>query len=99
MSTARNWAVGVGLLVSVAASVTAAPYAVTWAWPGIDPDLLVVGNLFFGMILGTAAILGFMAWLWRDTSRPARGTKEAFTSARVRYERALDKASRTEGKR
>lgn len=64
MSAKRNWAVGLGLLLAVAVSVTAAPYAASWAWPGIDRDLLVVGNLSFGMILGTAAALGFMAWLW-----------------------------------
>lgn len=69
MSAKQNWTVGLGLLLAVAASVTVAPYAVSWAWPGIDRDLLVVVNLFFGMILGTAAALGFMAWLWREDRR------------------------------
>lgn len=69
MNAKQNWAVGLGLLLAVTASVTAAPYAVSWAWPGVDRDLLVVGNLFFGMILGTAAVLGFMAWLWREDRR------------------------------
>jgi hypothetical protein len=69
MSAKQNCAVGLGLLVAVAASVTAAPYAASWAWPDIDPDLLVVGNLFFGMVLGTAAVIGFMAWLWREDRR------------------------------
>lgn len=69
MNTKRNWAVGVGLLLAVAVSVTVVPYAVSWAWPGIDPGLLVVGNLFFGMALGTGVMLGFMAWLWREDRR------------------------------
>ncbi|MEU5490276.1 hypothetical protein AB0G98_21375 [Streptomyces sp. NPDC020196] len=69
MSAKRNWTVGLGLLLTVAASVTTVPYAASWAWPDIDPDLLVVGNLFFGMILGTAAAIGFMAWLWREDRR------------------------------
>jgi len=69
MSTKQNWAVGFGLLLTEAASVTAAPYAVSWVWPGIDPDLLVVGNFFFGMVLGIAAVIGFMSWLWREDRR------------------------------
>ncbi|MFD3336086.1 hypothetical protein ACFWV1_26080 [Streptomyces sp. NPDC058700] len=69
MNNKRNWAVGLGLLLSVAASVMAAPYAVTWAWPSIDPSLLAAGSLLFGMVLGSAAVLGFIAWLWRESER------------------------------
>ncbi|WP_053143267.1 hypothetical protein [Streptomyces ambofaciens] len=62
LEEASSWTVGLVLVVIGAGIPVALPFAVTAVWPGIDETLLVVGNLFTGMILGTAAMLAFMFW-------------------------------------
>ncbi|MFE6126657.1 hypothetical protein ACFQ6Q_00070 [Streptomyces sp. NPDC056437] len=63
------WAMALALALGVAMVCLSMPYAVGWVWPGVDPVVLVLGNLFLGMILGSAAVIAFMAWRWREDSR------------------------------
>lgn len=58
------WAVALVITLIVAMVSFSAPFIVSWVWPGVDPTVLMVGNLFFGMILGSAGVLGFLTWRW-----------------------------------
>lgn len=64
LEQASAWTVGLVLAVIGAGVPVALPFAVTAICPGIDETVLVVGNLFTGMILGTGAMLAFMFWRW-----------------------------------
>lgn len=64
-SRTAPWIVGVTLALLVAAICLSMPFAVQWMWPSVDSTVMILGNLFLGMILGNAAVLGFMAWRWR----------------------------------
>lgn len=59
-----TWAMAVAIALIVATVTLSAPFVVSWVWPGVDPAVLMVVNLFFGMILGSAGVLGFLAWRW-----------------------------------
>ncbi|MGW5691509.1 hypothetical protein ACWEWX_11260 [Streptomyces asiaticus] len=52
----------VGIFLLVVAVIFSTPYIVSWVWPSVGSTVLVVGNLFLGMVLGSAGIVGFMAW-------------------------------------
>ncbi|MEV5451628.1 hypothetical protein [Streptomyces sp. NPDC052535] len=64
LEQASAWTVGLVLAVIGAGVPVALPFAVTAVWPQIDETVLVVGNLFTGMVLGTGAMLAFMFWRW-----------------------------------
>lgn len=59
---ASAWTVGLVLAAIGVGLPLALPFAVTAVWPQVDETVLVVGNLFAGMILGTGAMLAFMFW-------------------------------------
>lgn len=58
------WLVATALAIAVSAVVLSLPFIVHWAWPGLDSGVLMVGNLFLGMILGLGAVIGFLHWKW-----------------------------------
>lgn len=65
LNRAPSWAVVSCLVLLVAAVCVGMPFAVQWVWPSVDPTVMFLGNLFLGMVMGNAAVLGFLAWRWR----------------------------------
>ncbi len=61
---ARAWGVALGLALIVLSIDVGVPFLVSWLWPGINSTVLVLGNLFLGMILGSAAVMAFLVWYW-----------------------------------
>ncbi|MBJ6623532.1 hypothetical protein [Streptomyces sp. DHE17-7] len=62
LEQASSWTVGLVLFLIGGGVPLALPFAVTAVWPGASETVLVVGNLFLGMFLGTGAMLAFMYW-------------------------------------
>lgn len=64
MSTRRPspWLVATVLAVAVTAVVFSLPFAVHWAWPSLDPDVVMLGNFMLGGLLGAGAVTGFLHW-------------------------------------
>lgn len=52
------------MAVTVSAVMFSLPFIVHWAWPGLDAGLMMIGNMFLGLILGGAAVIGFFHWKW-----------------------------------
>lgn len=64
LGRAPAWGVALGLLLVVLSFNFGVPHLVLWLWPGVDSTVLVLGNLFLGMILGSAAVMAFLVWRW-----------------------------------
>lgn len=64
LAGAPTWAMVLAITVIVMGVPVLALFAVSWLWPGADPGLVMVCNLFFGMILGSAGVVGFLLWRW-----------------------------------
>jgi hypothetical protein len=58
------WLVATALAVCVTSVCFSMPFIVHWAWPSLDSGVLMIGNMFLGLILGSAAVIGFFAWKW-----------------------------------
>jgi hypothetical protein len=58
------WLVATLLVVIVALVCFSMPFIVHWAWPTLDSGVLMIGNMFFGMVFGTGAAIGFLWWKW-----------------------------------
>ncbi|NJA56719.1 hypothetical protein [Streptomyces sp. NEAU-H3] len=69
LSRRRKWAIAAILGTLVAAICVGFPFAATSVAPGIDSTVLMVGGAFFGLVLGSAAVIGFMEWTWRRGQR------------------------------
>jgi hypothetical protein len=59
------WLVATVLSATVTSVCFSAPFIMHWAWPGLGAGVMMIGNMFLGLILGSAAVIGFFLWKWR----------------------------------
>ena len=58
------WLVATALAVAVTSVCFSMPFIVHWVWPSVDAGVLMIGNMFLGLILGSVAVIGFFVWKW-----------------------------------
>lgn len=58
------WLVAAVLAVGVTTVVFGLPFLAQWVWPGLDPGVMILSNFLLGGLLGSGAVIGFLAWKW-----------------------------------